>query len=139
MGHNTTLAIEWRIIIYSIENEVSFYIWQSHMIINKERVVLLKEYKLNTVVRSLQEREYVTPRGYHILYSDVKDAIRIMNKKHYACEWVNYDTRNPKINLEGQAESSLCSFSKAITSVVILAHLVKYYKCRKESLFKILI
>lgn len=56
---------------------------------------------MNTVVRSLQEREYVTPRGYHILYSDVKDAIRIMNKKHYACEWVNYDTRNPKVNLEG--------------------------------------
>lgn len=71
------------------------------MIINKERVVLLKEYKMSTVVRSLQEREYITSRGYHILYSDVKNAIRIMNKKHYACEWVNYDTRNPKINLEG--------------------------------------
>lgn len=56
---------------------------------------------MNTVVRSLQEREYVTPRGYHILYSDVKDAIRIMNKKHCACEWANYDTRNPKVNLEG--------------------------------------
>ncbi len=64
-------------------------------------MVLLKEYELSTVFRSLQERNFITPRGYEIWYSDVKDAVRIMNRKHYECEWVSYDVRTPKINLEG--------------------------------------
>lgn len=72
-----------------------------YMIMNNKEVKLLKEYKLNTVVRSLQERNYITPKGYDIWYSDVKDAVRIMNTKHCECEWVNYDVRIPKINLEG--------------------------------------
>ena len=59
----------------------------------------LKEYELSTVFRSLQERNFITPRGYEIWYSDVKDAVRIMNRKHYECEWVSYDVENSKNKL----------------------------------------
>lgn len=61
----------------------------------------MKEYKLKTICLSLRERNYTTVTGYEILYTDVKDAVRVMNKKHYKCEWVNYDVRTPKVNLEG--------------------------------------
>ena len=59
----------------------------------------MKEYKLNVIVNSLRQKGFVTSRGYDIIYDDVKDAVRIMNKKH--SKWVDFEVRNIMINLEG--------------------------------------
>lgn len=62
----------------------------------------MKHYRIRKLWNTLEEREFKTASGYEVWLKDVQNAVAIMDKKHFACEWVDKDMYNYYlVDLEG--------------------------------------
>lgn len=56
---------------------------------------------MKTVVKNLNDRNFITAYGYKIINKDVYYAISVMQSKHPRCDWVIKQDNRIRITLEG--------------------------------------
>lgn len=64
-------------------------------------MVSLSDYSLKTVVKNLNDRNFITAYGYKIINKDVYYAISVMQSKHHRCDWVIKKENRIRITIEG--------------------------------------
>lgn len=56
---------------------------------------------MKTVIKNLNDRNFITAYGYKIINKDVYYAISVMQSKHPRCDWVIKKDNRIRITLEG--------------------------------------